>query len=79
MSEQIRQARLDAIAATRAILAGDDGARDALLALTDDPRAMAHAACGFAASLLALMPADRREAILAGLTDAALGPDGERT
>lgn len=74
--EAVRQARLDAIAGTRAILAGDEDGLQALLRLTDDPRAMAHAACGLAASLLYLMPDERRTRVLDGLTASALGPDG---
>lgn len=78
MSDHLRQARLDAIAGTRAILTNRPDDVTALLDLSDDVREMAHAACGLAASLLALMPDATRERILAGLTEAALGPDGEQ-
>ena len=72
MTYSAQQAQLDAIAATRAVLANDAEGAAALFRLSEDPREMAHAACGFAAALLAMMPEDRSRLILDGLTAAAL-------
>lgn len=78
MSDKIiQQARLDAVAVVRAALNNDEPAIELLLNLSPDPREMAHAACGLAASLLALLEPEQRQRILDGMTAAALAtPDG---
>ncbi len=72
-SGETREARLDAVAATRMLLsgAGDDGCRAYLAGSSADPLEVAHAAIGLAASLLAMYPADAQSRILDGLTAAA--------
>jgi hypothetical protein len=65
-------ARLDAVAAVRAILDNKPDDLAVLLQGTGEPREAFHAAAGFAASLLGLMSPQAREDILYRLTQAAV-------
>jgi hypothetical protein len=71
-NENQRNARLDAIGTVRAILTNDTTGARTLLEQTDDPREMAHAACGFVVALLSTMPPDTRRMLLDELTRAAV-------
>ena len=75
--DDVRDARLAAIAGTRAILLGDAQGLDALLD-TGNIKAMAGAQAEMIASLLLILPHDEVLAVLDRLTAAALAPmDGE--
>jgi hypothetical protein len=68
-----RSARLDAIACVRLLLAGDVDGAAALLRLCDDPREMAHAACGFTSAVMRMrVPSDQWSTWLDTLTAAAI-------
>lgn len=76
--EQLRQARLDALAGTRSVLRGDLDGAAVIVDTSKDVCGLARAAIGFTAALLGLMPEQQRERILDGLVEAAAGPDGAR-
>lgn len=74
--EKLRDARLDAVAGVRAILAGDEDGLGAVLAGSSDPHEVAHAAMALAAAVLSMTGTAAE--VLDAATAAALGPDGAR-
>ena len=72
-NDPLRDARADAVALVRSLVLGDAAATTAVLAMTEDPAALAHATAAIAASVMVLLPPEFRVAQLDQLTAAVVG------